>query len=430
MTNQDLQNLISICEGIDHSIVQDESEVDGVHILAKVRGPAFFPDQVSGNDVHYPKEAWLNAINEPRFVKKLGDRLVFGTIGHDQVIDDSALKEGLVSHIITNVWIEESTNVGWAEYLVLGTETGKILNTVLRARSKLRVSTKAKGLFINKAGSKSVNPKVFFLERIDFVIDPGFDAALPELIESLNNIINQHETKIPMDKSNESADRLIQFLESQTEDLQKEKEELKDKLNKVENELKEVTESEETKTEELEKKVEELEKEVEELQESLKAYSALGTPSQIDEALTLGHSTITRLDTRLKQSLKDVAESLMADDDRAELAKYREWGSLKDLRDLAEASNKLADDYISTKLAGLKKEYPVCESLIDKLHSKGLSLSDIEEAVAVAKPVSTAGHRQSSKDFRKSSVSDINESKKPAAYGDTSKSLAHRLLKV
>jgi hypothetical protein len=120
-----------------------ESEVDGVHILARIEGPAFFPETVSeGNNVYYPQEAWENAIADPSLKTKLADRLVYGTIGHNIDLDDDAIREGKFSHVTTRVWINEE-NVGRAEYLVYNTDPGRTLNMLLRTKSKLRVKPMA-----------------------------------------------------------------------------------------------------------------------------------------------------------------------------------------------------------------------------------------------------------------------------------------------
>ena len=49
---------------------EGNSVVDGVHILARVSGPSFFPDTTSRNNVHYPKEAWENAIKRKGYIEE------------------------------------------------------------------------------------------------------------------------------------------------------------------------------------------------------------------------------------------------------------------------------------------------------------------------------------------------------------------------
>lgn len=161
-----------------------DPDVDGESVIAKIRGPAFFPDTVSRNKVEYSRELWEIAINRPDFRKELEARRIYGTFGHNLPIDDEALRNGLISHIVKDVWIDPVTGVGMAEYLVLNTDPGRTLKVLYGAKSRLRVSTRASGKFLqrrNPKGNQVPNPKIFFLRGIDFVHDPGYLEAEPSL---------------------------------------------------------------------------------------------------------------------------------------------------------------------------------------------------------------------------------------------------------
>lgn len=160
-----------------------DPDVDGEHVIAKIIGPAFFPDTTSRNRVEYSRELWDAALSNPEFVRELAARRVYGTFGHATKIDDTALLNGDISHILKDVWINER-NVGIAEYLVLNTGPGRNLKTYLGAGSKLRVSTRCRGAYLhqrNMRGNKVPDPKAFFLRGIDFVYDPGYLEAEPTL---------------------------------------------------------------------------------------------------------------------------------------------------------------------------------------------------------------------------------------------------------
>ena len=154
-----------------------DPDVDGVHVIAKVRGPAFFPGRVSENKVEYTNELWEKALNRPEFQVELKARRIYGTIGHDQEINDKAIREGKIGHIVSDMWIDKKTNTGMAEYLLLNSEPGRMTLTLLGAKSKFRVSTRCKGKFLNRCnvkGNKEPNPDLFFIKGVDFVHDPGF----------------------------------------------------------------------------------------------------------------------------------------------------------------------------------------------------------------------------------------------------------------
>jgi hypothetical protein len=160
-------------------------------ILGIVEGKSFVLDGVSRNGRFYPKELWENALKDPEVIQMLNDKLMFGCIGHPEnyTLDD-LLAEGKVSHIVSDIRIG-SDGFGYATYEILDTPAGRILNTVLRAGSKMKVSTRAFGEFVNEYkeidGRKYqvINPKNFKLESIDFVIKPGIASVDVSLVEKL-----------------------------------------------------------------------------------------------------------------------------------------------------------------------------------------------------------------------------------------------------
>lgn len=162
-----------------------DPDVDGEHIIAKVRGPAFFPGMVSQNKVEYTLDLWTKALNRPEFKQELAARRIYGTIGHDLEINDKSIRAGLLSHIISDMWIDPKTGQGMAEYLLLNTQPGRMVKTLLGAKSKFRVSTRCKGKFLTKfnhRGNKEPDPNLFFIRGIDFVHDPGFEGTSANLV--------------------------------------------------------------------------------------------------------------------------------------------------------------------------------------------------------------------------------------------------------
>lgn len=176
---------------IDFTFEETQGEVDGVHILGKVRGCFFVPDGTSRNERFYPKSLWEKVIGDSDVKTLLKERRMFGTISHEQKINDTALLEGKVSHIITDLFIDKDGR-GIGEALILGTPSGKILNTVLRAKSRLFVSSRAFGKFEGQTstGTPVVDGNSYKLETFDFVIDPGFFQANPSIVESLQKELN------------------------------------------------------------------------------------------------------------------------------------------------------------------------------------------------------------------------------------------------
>lgn len=402
---------------VEHVVQETASEVDGVHILAKVVGPAFFPDTTSRNKVHYPLEAWENAINDPDFQERLANRLVFGTIGHDPEMTDNEIRDGIHSHIVTKVWIDEN-NIGMAEYIVLNTEPGKVLNTLLRAKSRISVSTRAYGATESDntpSGAEIVDPNDFTLERIDFVIDPGYKQAKPILQEKNNlNKINKEE------KTMGDVNAITEHLEKHLNKLQEEYSLSKADAKNLQTALTEAKIAEASSKAELESyrafgKVQELTESL----KTLESYKALGTVQELKESFEDGEETIEQLTEEIEQlqAKKAELEAKLSENDetgkatldeleqtKTQLHEYDEYGTPEEIRDLIDTAGSVqeeldqyralgtpdeikdafakieqfAEENEQAELAELADEYGADPEAITLLKSKGLTVEEIE----------------------------------------------------
>jgi len=174
-------------------------------VLAKVKGPSFFLDGYSRNGRFYPEKLWENALKDPETQTKMKRGLMFGCIGHPKDYSlDELLESGKVSHKVVDITIDKKTGEGIAEYDILDTPSGRILNTILKSGSEMYVSTRAFGGFTNETKKKDgkeykvLDEKNFQLESIDFVIEPGFLQTNPKLVESISEDLE----KLSEDKAN------------------------------------------------------------------------------------------------------------------------------------------------------------------------------------------------------------------------------------
>lgn len=299
-------------------IVESSETVNGFHTLAKVKGTFFVPNGKSRNNRFYSRELWEKALSRPEVVEKMKKRLMFGTIGHDLEIDDKALRDGLVSHIVTNAYIDDA-GLGIGEAYVLDTPAGKALNAFLRAGCELYVSSRANGAFSGeKDGVPAVDEDAYDLVGWDFVMEAGFLQANPKLAESLNklNLIKNNETilknkenqfmtsplneelvkatlnenkdlKGEVKRLNEEVEQMkadADTIEKENKDLVSQSDELKPKLEKLAK-YEEMGSPEEIKAEEEEAKKNE---------EELDKYKELGTPEEVKESMQLAEKTIAR----------------------------------------------------------------------------------------------------------------------------------------
>jgi len=173
------------------SVNENYKPNDKSPIIGLVEGKSFVLDGVSRNGRFYPKQLWENVLKDPEVNQMLNDKLMFGCIGHPENYTlDELLASGKVSHIVTDIRLGND-GFGYATYEILDTPAGRILKTILEAGSKMKVSTRAFGEFVNEYKEidgkryQVINPKNFKLESIDFVIKPGIANVDVKLMEEL-----------------------------------------------------------------------------------------------------------------------------------------------------------------------------------------------------------------------------------------------------
>jgi tetratricopeptide (TPR) repeat protein len=213
---------------------QGDSKVDGKIVLARVRGPFFLVNEVSLNGRFYPKSLWESTIAKSH--ERLESGGMFGAVGHDVPIDEAAIRTGAVSHTTVKLWIDEARGVGMGEILVLNTESGKELNTLLRAGMPIPVSSRAYGNLSGKteSGADIIEEDSFVLECFDFVVNPGVSNAFPKVVEHLEKPITEDISDMTVEllekKISENHD-----LTAQLNEALKENKALKEANEKLEN---------------------------------------------------------------------------------------------------------------------------------------------------------------------------------------------------
>lgn len=188
-----------IHEAADIAIPDDSPNagvVDGENILARVVGPFFLVDGKSRNGRYYTRKLWEKAIE--RNSEAMANGTMLGTIGHSQKLDDEALLQGLASHRVARLWIDDDQGVGMGEILVLNTPSGRALNAYLRGGVQFPVSSRGYGGFRNEKrdGAPIIDEASFELETFDFVRVQGVAIAIPKLVESLDMEANKIHTSL------------------------------------------------------------------------------------------------------------------------------------------------------------------------------------------------------------------------------------------
>ena len=174
--------------------------VDGKYVIGRVLGEFFVPDGESRNLRFYTESLWKKVLGNQDVGRRMGERKIFGTIGHDEEpVTEQQLRRGEVSHIVTRLWIDEDASGvkrGMGEALILSTPAGQYLNTYLRAGCRLNTSSRASGSLAegrDHNGIPVVDEDTYVFETFDFVLDPGFLQAKPDLVEQLGQLQSEHK---------------------------------------------------------------------------------------------------------------------------------------------------------------------------------------------------------------------------------------------
>lgn len=203
------------------------SGIDGKYVIGRVKGQFFVPDGESRNGRFYPESLWNRVVGNDSVKNKLSERKMFGTIGHDEEpVSEQQLRRGEVSHIITKLWIEPDSNGrkrGMGEALILNTDAGRNLNVYLRAGSRLNTSSRASGKYLEgaeKNGIPVVDENAYVFETFDFVLDPGFLEARPDLVEQMQ-AAKEENYIMSDDRTNSLVEASLRTLSESRDALQK-----------------------------------------------------------------------------------------------------------------------------------------------------------------------------------------------------------------
>jgi len=378
---------------IDYVFEEASGEVDGISILGKIRGEFFVPEGESRNGRYYTKELWEKVINNDNVKKSISERRMFGTISHEQELDDKALLEGKLSHIVTGMYIVPNGDKykGIGEALILNTPAGRILNTVLRARCKIYTSSRAQGKY---EGYKEIDgrkiPKIhedsFNFQTFDFVLEPGFLQAHPNIVESLDkeikyifnntkkgeNMLDNHnplenivsvltEEKVKLMEQVEQNVDQITTLNAQILELQNKVSALEDENNNLKKEIESLKGFKEYGS------PEELDAAVQAAENLIKKYKEIGTPEQISEGITKGIDIISEYKkigsvSYIKNTIKTLKE---------ELSKYRDLGTTEELNKLIFKTNRflgeITEKFLVTKSNKISEEFGIPVDTVKKL---------------------------------------------------------------
>ena len=241
-------------------------------IIGKASG-VFAPIGVmSRNNRIYDEDHYDYLFTNQQLVDRIAHRGMLGTIGHhDKKVDDQDLAEGKVSHIVSDLHIQEEadgTRNLYGTLEILDTPAGHLLKTYYDSGIPLFVSSRGGGnlLPVPHESYKRVDKTKYFLETFDIVKNPGFLQAKPvyekvsegaEETKEVEPIKEEKEENV--DKLDKLTEALTNFVNSITEAKKEDKaEDNEAKEAKEKKEAKEAKEAKETKIKEAEEDKEDI----------------------------------------------------------------------------------------------------------------------------------------------------------------------------
>lgn len=383
------------------------------HILAIAKGEFFFPDGKSRNGRYYPKKLWEKTLSSPETQTRLANRTMFGAMGHNVELTDETIGEGVASHFMANLRMEEKDGrlQGLGEAYILNTPRGRVLNTLLRAGCKICTSSRADGSYTNETfdGLDVVDPETYQFYGFDFIIDPGFIKAMPTITETLkkdiDSLFNSDEKNNNKGENTMSLEAVLEKVTNERAqfktDLERALDENKKAMKEIENSRSEVARvtseltSAKTELEKLigEKKevetkladttkvvesykgfgaVDEVSKAFDTAKARISSYKEFGTPELINKAMTMAEREIKKLRAEIAVADKKVKA-------------FESIGTVEQLQKMAKFSNKLLDKVITEEegeeVEALCVEFEIEKDKIQKLMDDGLSLEQIKKVI-------------------------------------------------
>jgi len=153
-------------------------------ILARIRRTICVIDEKNANKRIYGRKVWDNVLNDPEFQSKLKARQILGE--HEHPAESSIkLDKDRTSHVISNMFIDESTNEVKADFDILPTDSGKFIWILHEAGVKVPASTRADGELseeVDESGEKysRVIPDSYKFITVDHTGDPSCSKTEPE----------------------------------------------------------------------------------------------------------------------------------------------------------------------------------------------------------------------------------------------------------
>ena len=186
-------------------------------ILGIAEGVFSVLDGTSRNNRFYPESFWKAVVLNEDMQRKISSRRMLGTIGHyDKKIDTEDFAKGLISHVITELRIDEANGVVWGKIEILDTDAGRKLKECYDSDLPMYISSRGAGKLQPSLNSNlmRVDEKYYYLEGYDIVWDPGFLQAKPvyKSIGDIDEDVNEEKLNSTIyDNGNNKNEEIIEM---------------------------------------------------------------------------------------------------------------------------------------------------------------------------------------------------------------------------
>lgn len=181
-------------------------------VIGVVKGCIAPIGELSRNGRLYESSHWGRVLSNPQLQERIAGRKFFGMISHENKrIDDTNFKAGEISHICSLLEVRNDANGKpflYGELEILDTPAGRILKAMYEGGAGLYVSTRAAGKLLESRDGKPykiVDSSSYYIDSIDFVLNPGFLKAKPVFEASPSESAQVSESQI-----NELNDKTIE----------------------------------------------------------------------------------------------------------------------------------------------------------------------------------------------------------------------------
>lgn len=350
------------------SLVESSEAVKSGSALCTLSGPFADATVPTRNNRLYTVDLWRKVLSSSHVKEMLDTKTFFGEADHpsrkEERLEVSLPK---VSHVITDLWLDEKDHIVYGKLDILDTPSGRILKTMVDYGSVLGISSRGAGQVITQGKQAIVDPDTYNFVTLDIVPLPAnVSARLNPAVEtnpvSMVDAIGEQVSSL-LSKNDKSELVAVQsVLESlDLPDLQPLCEQVSNALNHSDT----ITTSVESDLEEAYKTISSLREQVSQLESQVRRYESDSSTKESNTSALPNEAIVEALDI----SFTTVLSELSSIKGQLESTHSKEYNTLQ-----------VEYTKLSKEAEGLKSDLTEYKQLLaeNKRNSSQLSESNLE----------------------------------------------------